>query len=95
MIGTIDKGLKPYKKQFYREITRDDILRLTEIKIKRISRYDSFKADELLKGLEEELKQTRHHLKHLTEYAISYYQNLLDKYGKGRERRTEIKAFKP
>ena len=93
VIGTIDKGLKPYKKQFYREITRDDILRLTEIKIKRISRYDSFKADELLKGLEEELKQTRHHLKHLTEYAISYYQNLLDKYGKGRERRTEIKGF--
>lgn len=93
VISTIDKGLKPYKKQFYREITRDDILRLTEIRIKRISRYDSFKADELLKNLEEELKQTKHHLKHLTEYAIAYYQNLLTKYGKGRERKTEIKGF--
>ncbi len=93
VISTIDKGLKPYKKQFYREITRDDILRLTEIKIKRISRYDSFKADELLKNLEEELKQTKHHLKHLIEYAINYYQNLLDKYGKGKERKTLIKDF--
>jgi topoisomerase-4 subunit A len=93
VIDTIDKGLKPYKKQFYREITRDDILRLMEIRIKRISKYDSFKADELLKALEEELKQTIHHLKHLTEFAIAYFQNLLDKYGKGRERRTEIKSF--
>jgi len=93
VITTTDKGLKPYKKQFYREITRDDILRLLEIRIKRISKYDSFKADELLKDLEKELKETLHHLKHLTEYAISYYQNLLDKYGKGRERKTEIKSF--
>lgn len=93
VISTTDKGLKPFKKQFYREITRDDILRLLEIRIKRISKYDSFKADELLKDLENELKQTIHHLKHLTEYAISYYQNLLDKHGKGRERKTEIKSF--
>ncbi|HRE68824.1 MAG TPA: DNA gyrase/topoisomerase IV subunit A [Cyclobacteriaceae bacterium] len=93
VITTTDKGLKPYKKQFYRDITRDDILRLLEIRIKRISKYDSFKADELLKDLENELKQTIHHLKHLTEYAIAYYQNLLDKFGKGRERKTEIKSF--
>lgn len=93
VISTTDKGLKPYKKQFYREITRDDILRLLEIRIKRISKYDSFKANDLLKDLENELKQTIHHLKHLTEYAIAYYQNLLDKYGKGRERKTEIKSF--
>lgn len=93
VISTTDKGLKPYKKQFYREITRDDILRLLEIRIKRISKYDSFKADELLKDLENELKQTQHHLKHLTDYAIAYYQNLLEKYGKGRERKTEIKSF--
>jgi topoisomerase-4 subunit A len=93
VITTIDKGLKPYKKQFYREITRDDILRLMEIRIKRISRYDSYKADELLRDLEQELKDTIHHLKHLVEYAISYYQRLLDKYGKGRERRTEIRSF--
>ena len=93
VIETVDKGLKPYKKQFYREITRDDILRLLEIKIKRISKYDSFKADDLLKDLEKELKETLHHLKNLTDYAIAYYQNLLEKYGKGRERKTEIKSF--
>ena len=93
VISTIDKGLKPYKKQFYREITTEDIVRLTEIRIKRISKYDSFKANELLVQLEEELKETRHHLKHLTDYAIAYYQNLLTKYGKGKERKTEIRNF--
>ncbi|MBK5279145.1 MAG: DNA gyrase/topoisomerase IV subunit A [Bacteroidia bacterium] len=93
VITTTDKGLKPYKKQFYREITRDDILRLLEIRIKRISKFDSFKADELMRDLEKELKETLHHLKHLTDYAIAYYQNLLNKYGKGRERKTEIKSF--
>src|SRR5690349_5159788 len=93
VISTIDKGLKPHKKKFYREITREDIIRLTEIKIKRISKFDSFKADELMRDLEKELKQTEHHLRHLTDYAIAYFQNLLDKYGKGRERKTEIKSF--
>ncbi len=93
VITTIDKGLKPHKKKFYREITRDDIVRLTEIKIKRISKYDSFKADELMRDLEKELKETLHHLKHLTEYAIAYFQGLIDKYGKGRERKTEIRSF--
>jgi topoisomerase-4 subunit A len=93
VISTTDKGLKPYKKQFYREITRDDILRLLEIRIKRISKYDSFKANEMLRDLEKELKEVLHNLKHLTEYAIAYYQNLLDKFGKGRERKTEIKSF--
>ena len=93
VIQTIDKGLKPHKKKFYREITTEDIVRLTEIKIKRISRYDSFKADELLKDLEKELKETQHHLRNLVDYAISYYSNLLEKYGKGRERKTEIKTF--
>ena len=93
VIARIDKGLKPHKKKFYREITTDDIVKLTEIKIKRISRYDSFKADEMLKDLEKQLKETQHHLRHLTDYAIAYFQNLLEKYGKGRERKTEIKSF--
>lgn len=93
VINTVDKGLRPYKKQFYREITRDDILKLLEIRIKRISKYDSFKADELMRDLEKDLKETLHHLKHLTDFAIAYYQNLLDKYGKGRERKTEVKSF--
>lgn len=93
VISIIDKGLKPHKKKFYREITTDDIVRLTEIRIKRISKYDSFKAEEMLRDLEKELKETQHHLRHLTDYAISYYQNLLEKYGKGRERKTEMKSF--
>ncbi len=93
VIETIDKGLEPHKPQFYREITEEDIVRLTEIKIKRISKFDAFKADELMKKLEEELTETEHHLAHITDFAISYYQNLLEKYGAGRERKTEIKNF--
>lgn len=93
VLEAIDKGLDPYKPDFYREITTDDLLRLTEIRIKRISKYDSFKADELMKRLQEELKEVNYNLKHLTEFAIKYYQNLLEKYGKGRERKTEIRTF--
>jgi topoisomerase-4 subunit A len=93
VIATIDKGLKPHKKKFYREITTDDIVRLTEIRIKRISKFDSFKADELLRDLQKELKETEHNLKNLVDFAIAYFQKLLDKYGKGRERKTEIKSF--
>ena len=93
VIETIDRGLDPYKPDFYREITKDDIVRLTEIKIKRISKFDAFKADELMRKLEEELKEVNYNLKHLTEYAIKYYTDLLSKYGKGRERKTEIQAF--
>ncbi len=93
VIKTIDKGLTPYKKQFYREITEEDIVKLTEIRIKRISKFDSFKADELMKAIQEELKQTLHDLAHLNEFAINYFSTLLKKYGKGRERKTEIKAF--
>jgi topoisomerase-4 subunit A len=93
VISRIDKGLKPHKKKFYREITNEDIVKLTEIRIKRISRFDAFKADEMLRDLEKELKETQHHLKNLTDYAIAYFQKLLDKYGKGRERKTEIKSF--
>ncbi|MBS9525141.1 DNA gyrase/topoisomerase IV subunit A [Litoribacter ruber] len=93
VIETIDRGLEPYKPDFYREITTEDIVRLTEIKIKRISRFDAFKADELMRKLEEELKEVNYNLNHLTQYAIKYYKGLLDKYGKGRERKTEIRAF--
>ena len=93
VIQTIDKGLDPFKKEFYREITEEDIVRLTEIKIKRISRFDAFKADELMRRLEEELKQTEYNLSHLTEFAIAYFENLLQKYGKGKERKTEIASF--
>ncbi|WP_448518912.1 DNA gyrase/topoisomerase IV subunit A [Rhodoflexus sp.] len=93
VILTIDKGITPFKPQFYRAITREDIISLTEIKIKRISKYDAFKADELMRKLGEELAQTEHHLANLIEFAIDYFKNLLAKYGKGRERKTEIRAF--
>ena len=93
VLKAIDQGLDPYKPDFYREITTDDLVRLTEIKIKRISKFDTFKADELMKRLQDELKEVNHHLRHLTDYAIAYYENLLAKYGKGRERKTEIRTF--
>jgi len=93
VIAAIDKGLKPYKKKFKREITVQDIERLTEIKIKRISKFDSFKADELIKGIEDQIKQVQHHLDNLIEFAIEYFKNLKKKYGKGKERKTEIKSF--
>jgi len=93
VLEAIDRGLDPYKPDFYRTIVQEDLVRLTEIKIKRISKFDAFKADELMKRLQDELKEVNYNLKHLTDFAIAYYQNLLDKYGKGRERKTEIRAF--
>jgi topoisomerase-4 subunit A len=93
VIETIDKGLEPFKNQFYREITEDDIVRLTEIKIKRISKFDSFKADESLKKLEDDLSQVEFHLENLVDYAINYFKNLKEKYGKDKDRKTEIKNF--
>ena len=93
VIEAIDDGLKPYKKKFVREVTRDDIVRLTEIKIKRISKYDAKKADEEINELEKKIAEVKHHLAHLVDYAVDYFKNLKEKYGKGRERKTEIKAF--
>ncbi len=93
VIQTIDKGLEPYKPLFYRVITEEDILRLTEIKIKRISKFDSFKADELIRQLDEDIAETEYNLAHIVDYAVKYFQNLLTKYGKGKERQTEIRTF--
>ncbi len=93
VIATIHRGLDPFRPQFYREITDDDVLRLTEIKIKRISKYDGFKADELMRNLEAELEETEHNLANLKQFAIRYFRELLKKYGKGRERRTKIRLF--
>lgn len=83
-----DKRLK-----LLRDITEEDITRLTEIKIKRISKYNSFQADERIAKLEEELAEVKHHLANLTDYAIAYYERLLKKYGKDRDRKTEITTF--
>jgi len=93
VIKSIDKGLEPYKKDFYRKITKDDIVKLTQIQIKRISKYDSFKADELMKGFMDELEEVQKHLDNIIEFTINYYKNIKRKYGKGRERKTEIRDF--
>lgn len=93
VIQTIHLGLEPFKPQFYRTITDDDVLRLTEIKIKRISKYDGFKADELMRNLQAELEETENNLANLKTYAVRYFRELLKKYGKGRERRTKIRVF--
>ena len=93
VIAAIDKGLKPHVKKLYRKVTEEDIVRLTEIRIKRISKFDSFKADELIKGLEDAITEVEKNLKNLTRYTISYYNNLKKKFGKGRERRTELSEF--
>ncbi|MEQ9823720.1 MAG: DNA gyrase/topoisomerase IV subunit A [Puniceicoccaceae bacterium] len=93
VIRVIDAGLEPFKSQFHREITTDDIAALTEIRIKRISKYNSFKADEVIKSLEADIKQVKHDLRHLTDFAIAYFENLKQKYGKGRERKTRMESF--
>ena len=70
VISAVDKGLKPYVKLFHRAITQEDILKLLEIRIKRISKYDSFRADEIIKGFEEEIKEVEGHLAQLTRFAV-------------------------
>lgn len=93
VLSAIDKGLTPFKSKLRRAVTQEDIIKLTEIKIKRISKYDSFKADEHIKGVEDNIDEVKHNIEHLTDYAIAYYTELLKKHGKGRERKTEIKLF--
>jgi len=93
VIETIDKELEPYKPSFYRSIIRDDILRLTEIKIKRISKFNTFKADETIRNLTDEKARVEHYLANLVEYAIEYFKNIRRKYGEGRDRRTELRNF--
>ena len=106
VLETIDLGLKKFvipasekpkrgdkRLQLNRDISEEDLIKLTEIKIKRISKYNVFKADEMIAKIEQDLEEVKYHLKHLTEYAIAYYQNILEKYGSGRERKTVITEF--
>lgn len=106
VLETVEAGLRKYVRTpnekakkaddrllLLRDITEEDLVRLTEIKIKRISKYNSFKADEQIAKLEEELKEVQHHLDHLVEYAIAYFEDLLKKHGKGKERKTKITTF--
>ena len=93
VIHAIDQGLNPYRKLFHREITEEDIVRLTEIKIKRISKFDSFKADEAIKRIEDEIAEIKHHLEHIIDYAVDYFKTLKKKYGADKTRKTEIRTF--
>lgn len=93
VIKAIDKGLDPYKPEFYRVITEEDIIRLTEIRIKRISRFNAFKADEHIKNLNAELREVKYNLEHLTDFVIAFYENIRKKYAAGRERKTELRNF--
>src|SRR4051794_36615781 len=88
VLAEIRGGLKPFLKQLRREVTEEDIVRLTEIRIKRISAYNRFQADEAIKKIEEGMKETKGNLKGLTAYAVNWYEMLQEKYGKGLKRRT-------
>ncbi|GAA4303083.1 DNA gyrase/topoisomerase IV subunit A [Aestuariibaculum suncheonense] len=93
VIQAIDKGLQPHIKHLKRAITEEDIVRLTEIRIKRISKFDIDKAQQKIDALEEQIAQIKHHLEHLIDYTIAYFTRLKKEYGEGRERKTEIRAF--
>jgi len=93
VVEAITKGLQPYKKKLGREITGDDIVRLTEIRIKRISKYNAHKAAESIANIEMEMEEVNNHLDHLVDYTINYYRQIRKKYGQGRERRTELRSF--
>lgn len=93
VIAAIDRGLDPFKKLLFRDVTREDIVQLTEIKIKRISKYDSQKADEHIRDIEKELDEVKNHLKNIILFAVNYLRQIRKKYGKDKERKTEIRSF--
>ncbi|WP_297691505.1 DNA gyrase/topoisomerase IV subunit A [uncultured Eudoraea sp.] len=93
VISAIDNGLKPHIKHLKRDVTEEDIARLTEIRIKRISKFDLDKAQQYIDSLEDKIAQTKNNLTNLIDFAISYFKELKSKYGKGRERKSEIRIF--
>lgn len=93
VIKAIDKGLAPFTKHLKRAVTEEDITRLTEIRIKRISKFDLDKAQQYLESLQERIAEVKHHLANLIEFAINYFKNLKETYGKERGRLTEIRIF--
>lgn len=93
ILDAIDNGLKPFVKNLKREVTRDDCVRLSNIPIKRISKFSSFKADEYIQGVEKEMEEVNHHLANIVPFTIDYFKNIQKKHGKGRERKTEIRNF--
>lgn len=93
VLHAIDEGLKPHIKHLKRAVNQDDLIRLTEIRIKRISKFDIDKANQKIESLEDEIEKVKFHLANLIDFAIDYFTRLKEKYGKGRERQTEIKSF--
>ena len=93
VISAISDGLKPYIAHLKREVIEEDVVRLTEIKIKRISKFDINKAQLKIESIEAELEKIAHHLKNLTEFTVDYFKNLKTVYGKGKKRKTEIRVF--
>ncbi|MEJ5316800.1 MAG: DNA gyrase/topoisomerase IV subunit A [Tenuifilum sp.] len=93
VIEAIERGFDPYRKLLRREITRDDILKLTEKPVRKISKFDIKKADEHIRAVEAEMEQVKHHLANIVTYTIDYYQQIKKKYGKGRDRKTELRSF--
>ncbi len=92
-VTAIERAFDPYRKHFKKEITRDDVLKLCEKPVRKISKFDIKKADDEIASIEMNIDETKNHLQHLTEYAIAYFRHILEKYGKGRERKTEIRSF--
>ena len=90
---TIRKGLKPFEKNFIRELTEKDVEKLTEIKIKRISKFDRNHAEEAMAKLNSALEEVKYNIDNIVDFAISYFKNLKEKHGKGRERRTKKETF--
>ena len=93
VIKAIDKGLQPHIKHLKRAVTEDDIVRLTEIRIKRISKFDIDKAQQKIDALEDQIAEVKHHLANLIEYAVAYFERLKKDYGEGKERKTELRIF--
>ena len=93
VIAAIDAGLKPHIAHLKREVTTDDIVKLTEIKIKRISKFDSDKANQRIEAIEGAMAEVKHHLSNLVTYAINYFKKLKTDYGKDKERKTELRIF--
>lgn len=89
----IDRRLEPWKARLIREVTQDDLLRLLEIKMARILRFNAEQAEERMAAIVERIAEIKNNLEHLTDYAIAWYQKLKDKYGEGRERRTVVRSF--
>ncbi len=93
ILETIDKGLEPFKKKLLKEVTRDDLIRLSNIPIRRISKYSSVKADDYIRQIESDIEEVKNHLDNIIPFTINYYRQIKKKHGLGKERKTEIKNF--